>query len=269
MSSATATELAKAPTAAFAQVEQAGVELLPLRKAGLARFAEHGYPTTRDEDWRFTSLKPFTELPFQPVLEPLGQAAIDGITFAQHDTDRLIFVDGHFAEELSRVSEQPDGVTVSNLAGRLSGLENEIGSLSGSDENPLIALNDAFFTDGALIRIPANQRLTKPVHLVYLSTASEDGQVAHVRNWIEAGANAQGTIIESHLSLGQAAASTIVVTETRVGSGANLEHIKFQDQSDSTIHLASLHSELSNDARYAFHSFALGARLSRTNLRMR
>ena len=273
MSSATATELAKTPTEAFSQVEQEGGELLPLRKAGLARFAEHGYPTTRDEDWRFTSLKPLTELPFQPLLKPLGQAlgqdAIDSITFAQHDTDRLIFVDGHFAEELSRVSEQTDGITVSNLAGRLSGLENEIGSLSGSDENPLIALNDAFFTDGALIRIPANQRLAKPVHLLYLSTASEDGQAAHARNWIDAGANAQGTIIESHLSLGQSTASTNVVTETRVGNGANLEHIKFQDQSDSTIHLASLHSELSNDARYAFHSFAFGGRLSRNNLRMR
>ena len=69
MSSATATELAKPPTEAFSQVEQEGGELLPLRKAGLARFAEHGYPTTRDEDWRFTSLKPLTELPFQPLLE--------------------------------------------------------------------------------------------------------------------------------------------------------------------------------------------------------
>ena len=164
------------------------------------------------------------------------------------------------------ISEQPDGVTVTNLNSSLNGLENEIGSLSANDENPFIGLNDAFFTDGALIRISG---VAKLVHLVFISTANEAGQAARIRNWIEAGANAQGTIIESHLSLGQAAASFNVVTETRVNAGANLEHIKFQDQSINAIHLASLHSELSDDARYAFHSFALGARLSRNNLRMR
>ncbi len=83
------------------------------------------------------------------------------------------------------------------------------------------------------------------------------------------GANSQGTIIESHLSLGQAASVTNVVTESRIGDGADIEHIKFQDQSNRAFHLASLHSELGRDAQYAFHSIALGARLSRNNLRMR
>ena len=273
MSSATANETAPTPIEAFARVEQAGGPLLPLRKTGLGRFAERGFPTTQDEDWRFTSLKPLADLPFLPTLEPSDQAfnqtEINGITFGRHDVDRLVFVDGHYSSDLSLISDQPDGVTVSNLADSLSELKNDISSLSANDENPFIALNDAFFTDGALIRIPSNGRLAKPVHLVFLSTAARDGQAAHVRNWIDAGDNAQGTLVESHLSLGQAATSTNVVTETRIGAGANLEHIKFQDQSDSTVHLASLHSELSKDARYAFHSLALGSRLSRNNLRMR
>ncbi len=62
---------------------------------------------------------------------------------------------------------------------------------------------------------------------------------------------------------------TNVVTESRIGDGANIEHIKFQDQSNRAFHLASLHSELGRDAQYTFHSIALGARLSRNNLRMR
>jgi len=273
MSSTTTNETIPAPVEAFTRVEQTGGPLLPLRKAGLARFAEQGFPTTSDEDWRFTNLKPLTNLPFLPTLEPLGQALgqadITDITFGQHDIDRLVFVDGHYSSDLSAISQQSGGSTVTNITSNLSNLENEIGGLSANDENPFIALNDAFFTDGALIRIPSNARLAKPVHLIFLSTANEDGQAAHIRNCIIAGENTQGTIIESHLSLGQAAASTNVVTETRVGTGANLEHIKFQDQSTNAIHLASLHSELSNDTRYAFHSFALGARLSRNNLRMR
>ena len=102
-----------------------------------------------------------------------------------------------------------------------------------------------------------------------VTTAGGDGEATHIRNWIVAGANSQGTIIESHLSLGQAASVTNVVTELRIGDGADIEHIKFQDQSNRAFHLASLYSELGRAAQYAFHSIALGARLSRNNLRMR
>ena len=247
--------------------------MLPLRQAGLNRFQEMGFPTTNDEDWRFTSLKPFTELPFEIMIESnsqtIDQSAIDGVAFSQQDTDRLVFVDGHISSELSQISEQSEGVIVSNLASDLTTIETKIGHLSGKDQNPFIALNDAFFTDGAWIQIPANQSLSKPVHLIFLHTAIKDGQASHIRNLIIAETNARGTIIESHISLGQAAASTNVVTETQLGDGSNLEHIKFQDQSNRAFHLTSLHSELGRDAQYAFHSIALGARLSRNNLRMR
>ena len=272
MSSTTVIDLAKGATHAFAEIKQRGTSMLPLRQAGLNRFQEMGFPTTNDEDWRFTSLKPFTELPFEIMIESnsqtIDQSAIDGVAFSQQDTDRLVFVDGHISSELSQISEQSEGVIVSNLASDLTTIETKIGHLSCKDQNPFIALNDAFFTDGAWIQIPANQSLSKPVHLIFLHTAIKDGQASHIRNLIIAETNARGTIIESHISLGQAAASTNVVTETQLGDGSNLEHIKFQDQSRLAIHFASLHSKLGGDARYAFHSFALGAQLSRNNLRM-
>jgi Fe-S cluster assembly protein SufD len=269
MSNVATTDPATTPVEAFARLEQNGATMMPLRKAGLARFAEAGFPTLRDEDWRFTNLKPLTELPFRPMLTPLGQALgqeqLGDVTFSQLDADRLVFVNGHFSADLSQIADQPSGVTVTNLAHA----EGELGSLSAGDDNPFVALNDAFFTDGAVIQIGDGQRLAKPVHLLFVTTASEDGDTAHIRNWIDAGSNAQGTIIESHLSLGQAATVTNVVTESRIGDGANIEHIKFQDQSVRAFHLASLHSELGRDAQYAFHSIVLGGRLSRNNLRMR
>jgi Fe-S cluster assembly protein SufD len=269
MSNVATTDPATTPVEAFARLEQNGATMMPLRKAGLARFAEAGFPTLRDEDWRFTNLKPLAELPFRPTLTPLGQALgqeqLGDVTFGQLDADRLVFVNGHFSADLSQIADQPGGVTVTNLAHA----EGELGSLSGGDDNPFVALNDAFFTDGAVIQIGDGQRLAKPVHLLFVTTASEDGDTAHIRNWIDAGSNAQGTIIESHLSLGQAATVTNVVTESRIGDGANIEHIKFQDQSVRAFHLASLHSELGRDAQYAFHSIVLGGRLSRNNLRMR
>jgi len=273
MSTVATTDPASAPVEAFAKLEQNGAALMPLRKAGLARFSEAGYPMLRDEDWRFTNIKPLAELPFRPIIDPLGQELrqdqIDGTTLGQLDADRLVFVDGHFNAGLSQIADQPSGVTVTHLANGWAGLERELGSLSGGDDNPFVALNDAFFTDGAVIRIGDGQRLAKPIHLLFFSAAGADGEAEHIRNWIVAGTNSQGTIIESHLSLGQAATVTNVVTESRIGDGAEIEHIKFQDQSTKAFHLASLHSELGRDARYAFHSIALGGRLSRNNLRMR
>ena len=273
MSQVATTNPAVEPVEAFTKLEQNGAAMMPLRKAGLARFAESGYPTLRDEDWRFTNVKPIAELPFRPTIDPLGQELgqeqLGNVTFGQLGADRLVFVDGHFNAALSQIDDQPSGVTVTHLTSGLAGFERELGSLSGGDDNPFVALNDAFFTDGAVIQIADGQRLVKPVHLLFVTTASEDGEAAHIRNWIVAGANTQGTIIESHLSLGQAATVTNVVTESRIGDGANIEHIKFQDQSNRAFHLASLHSELGRDAQYTFHSIALGARLSRNNLRMR
>ncbi|HJN90813.1 MAG TPA: Fe-S cluster assembly protein SufD [Verrucomicrobiota bacterium] len=269
MSQAGTTTSALTPMEAFVAVEQNGMPQMPLRKAGLARFSDSGYPTLKDEDWRFTNVGPLTELPFRPILsksvQAIEQEQLDDVTFGQLDADRLVFVDGHFNASLSQIAEQSSGVTVSNLAG----VQTEPNSVSAGDADPFIALNEAFFTDGAVIQIDDSQRLAKPVHLLFVTTASEEGEAAHIRNCIVTGANAQGTVIESHLSLGEAATVTNVVTESHIGDGANIEHIKFQDQSAKAFHLASLHSELGHDARYAFHSIALGARLSRNNLRMR
>ena len=272
MSSTAVIDWAKGAAHAFAGIKQRGISMLPFRHAGITRFQETGLPTTNDEDWRFTSLKPFIELPFEIMIESgsqtIDQSAIGDIAFSQHDTDRLVFVDGNISSELSHVSEQSEGVIVSNLASASPAIENKIGNLSSEDQNPFIALNDAFFTDGAWIHIPANSTLSKPVHIVFLHTAIKAGQASHIRNLIIAETNAKGTIIESHITLGQAAASTNVVTETQLGDGSNIEHIKLQDQSSLAIHFASLHSKLGGNSCYAFHSFALGAQLSRNNLRM-
>src|SRR5436309_14849069 len=75
--------------------------LFPLRKAGIARFAELGFPTTRHEDWRFTNVAPIAKLPFKPVFdegaEDASAAALSELTFAKVTGPRLVFVNGRFA----------------------------------------------------------------------------------------------------------------------------------------------------------------------------
>src|SRR3954462_1861676 len=78
--------------------------LFPLRKAGMARFAELGFPTLRDEDWRFTNVAPIAKLPFKPVFEAAPQdvspETIAQFPFGSLPVNRLVFVNGHYAAGL-------------------------------------------------------------------------------------------------------------------------------------------------------------------------
>ena len=98
--------------------------VFPLRKAGIARFAELGFPTLQQEDWRFTNVAPIAKLPFKPVFQVsrdgLTREAIAGFTFGRLAASRLVFVNGHYAPELSAPGPQPQGVVVSSLAAALA-----------------------------------------------------------------------------------------------------------------------------------------------------
>ena len=97
--------------------------LFPLRKAGMARFAETGFPTVQDEDWRFTNVAPIAGLPFRPVFEAsldgLEPESVAGLTFGRIAAARLVFVDGHYAAALSSPGVGRPGVIIRSLAAAL------------------------------------------------------------------------------------------------------------------------------------------------------
>src|SRR5437879_1324216 len=135
--------------------------LFPIRKAGISRFAELGFPTVRDEDWRFTNVAPIAKLPFQPAPErarrELDAAAIQKFPFTGLKASQLVFVDGHFAPELSTVLPQADGIKVGSLAAALEEnsaiVEKHLGRYSQGEDNAFASLNTAFFRDGAFLHV--------------------------------------------------------------------------------------------------------------------
>ncbi len=251
--------------------------LFPLRKAGIARFAERGLPGLSDEDWRFTNLEPLRALPFLPALEVpsrrLTLSELAGAPFLDTLTgDRLVFVDGHFDPTLSRLGAVSGGVVVTNLAAGLGShaalLEKHLTRYTRSEVSALTALNDAYFTDGALIEVPAGRSVEQPIHLVFVATGTEPGLAIHARNLILVGNGATATVLEHYLGIGDAAAITNTVTELAVGDQAHLEHLRFQDERRSAFHLGTVHGAFGRTANASLHSFALGGRLSRQNIRV-
>ena len=265
---------------AFERFEQAAATtqpswLFPLRKAGIARFAELGFPTLKNEDWRFTNVAPIAKLPFKPALDAardgLTKDSLDQFSFAKLPGTRLVFVNGHFAAELSTAPMQPNGIKVSSLATALANdsalVEKHLGRYVRTEDNAFAALNNAFFQDGGFVFVPAGQSVGEPVQFLFINTSKDAGATTHPRNLIIAERGAKLTVIESYASLASAPTFTNAVTEFALGDNAVVEHCKFQDESPEAFHIAALHSHLGRAVSFSSHSIATGAKLARNNLR--
>jgi Fe-S cluster assembly protein SufD len=249
--------------------------LFTARKAAIARFSELGFPTTRDEDWRFTNVSPIASLPFRPVVgysrSGLDAEAIGRFPFAKLKAIRLVFINGHFAREFSNTPPWEDGIKIGSLAQALESnsalVEKHLARRAHDADNAFTALNTAFFQDGAFIYVPPNMTIAEPVHLHFISSSTEAGAASHPRNLIIADTGSRLTVIETFASAANVASFTNAVDEVIVGENAAVEICKFQDESSQAFHVAALHAHLGRNCNFIAHSIALGARLSRNNIR--
>jgi Fe-S cluster assembly protein SufD len=249
--------------------------LLPLRKAGMAGFTELGFPKLSDEDWRFTNVTPIAQLPFSPAHEAVVNGAetkaIKESAFAKLASHRLVFVNGFFSAELSSIKPVSGGVRIENLSAALardSGfIEKHLGKYAHTANNAFAALNQAFFTDGAFIHVPPGVEVTEPIQLIYISSTKNSGGTILPRDLIIAGANSKLTVVESYISTVNAAYFTNAVTEIVVAENAFVEYVKLQDEAVGAFHIATIAGEFGRMSNVNVHSFALGAKLSRNNIR--
>jgi Fe-S cluster assembly protein SufD len=250
--------------------------LLPFRKAGLALFAELGFPTLQNEDWRFTNVATLAKLPFAPMFEAPAvngaeTKALGDFAFTKLSGTRLVFVNGHFSPKLSTVEKLPAGVKVGNLAAALTSdaalVEKYLGRCTPPKDNAFAALNQAFFLDGAFVHVPKGVEVATPIQLVYICSATKSGDTVQPRNLVVAEDNSRVTIVESYITTTDAAYFTNAVTEIFAGDHAFVEHLKFQDEAPAAFHLAAIHGEFGRASNVNIHSFALGAKLSRNSIR--
>jgi len=263
--------------AQFVQLETAAQPkwLLTARQAGLASFARQGFPTLHDEDWRFTNVAPIAKLNFKLAVPVVVNGAesktLNESVFAGLSGSRLVFVNGFFSAKLSSVKPVAGGVRIESLAVALAKdaalIEKHLGQYARTEKNSFAALNQALFTDGAFVFVPAGVEVTEPVQLIYISSAKHNGETIQPRNLIIAEANSKLTVVESYLSTGNVAHLTNAVTELVAGENANVEHVKVQDESAGAFHIATISGEFGRASKVSVHSFALGAKLSRNNIR--
>jgi Fe-S cluster assembly protein SufD len=240
------------------------------REAAIAAFETMGLPHRRVEEWKYTDLRRMmseafalaeagTSLTAADVDAALGElAALDAIKF--------VFVNGHFSQALSTANNVPSGVELMSLAKALYApadwLLEALGNINAQERDVVGLLNTAFMTDGVVLRLKKGTVLAHPLHLIHVAAGDAPASAA-LRNVIIAEDGADGAIIESYVSLGDAPAQMNVVTEVRAAAGAKIRHYKNSSENQQTQHLASVMVELAERADYQAVDFSEGTALSR------
>jgi len=249
--------------------------LRKLRQDAFARFAEVGFPTTHDEDWRFTNISALAQTPFQLASadakvsrEQLSAWEIPGAAC------RLVFINGRFSPSLSSAAEVPAGVTVGSLAEHIRfnpvAVEAHLGNYLNIQRDAFAALNTAFVEDGGFIQISRGAVLAQPIHLLFVSAPGAKPTVVHPRNLVVAGENSQATIVEEYVSLSgadvRAPEFCNTVTELVAADQSNISHYMLEREHRAAFNVSTLRIQQGRHANVDSHSLLLGGAIVRNNV---
>ena len=241
--------------------------LRPVREAALARFGALGFPTRRQEAWRFTDLRPLERLGYPPSVGAEVPAAVAEALLLAGATHRLVLVNGRFAPQLSKIGALPRGAWLGSSAEALA-TRPGLALLDPSDTEgaqPFAALNAAFFGDGVVLALEPGVALDRPVEIIHLGEAQAPVSL-HPRSRIELAPGSRAQVIESFAGAGRYWTNAVLAIE--LGAGAALEHVRLQDEGVEAIHLALTRLRLGAGARYDGFALTLGGALSRQDVQV-
>jgi Fe-S cluster assembly protein SufD len=245
--------------------------LRELREKAFARFCETGFPTTHDEDWRFTNVSPIAKTSFRLATEKNLSSVEHVEPFFVHGAScQLVFVNGKFAKSLSLIGSLPRAVRVSSLADEINhepaALEPHLGRYLNVDRDAFSALNTAFLEDGAFVHIRRGTVIHDPICFLYISTSSEKPLMSHPRNLIVAENETQATIVEDYISFGDSPAFCNTVTELIAGDNAAISHYMIEREHQQAYNVSTLRIQQGRSANVSSHSLLLGGGLVRNNV---
>jgi Fe-S cluster assembly protein SufD len=260
---------------AFTRFEKcaAGQELVwlrNLREEAFSRFCKSGFPTTHDEDWRFTNVASIARTQFSFPSEDSTISSCDVRRWAFDGASaELVFVNGRFVPSFS-FSSLSRGVTPTNLKQQIRGdpdaLQGHLGQYLDFRCDPFCALNTAFAEDGAFIEVPAGTVLEGPIHVLFVSGGGNVPVMMHPRNLVLIGREAQAEIIEDYVSLGAGKVLCNSATELVASENSTVAHYLIEREHQTSFHISTLRIQQERSASVQSHSVLLGGGLVRNNV---
>jgi Fe-S cluster assembly protein SufD len=242
-----------------------------MRRSAIRRFAEIGFPTMKQEEWRYTNISQITKIEFQPIhhnqLNIVTESDI--LPYILPDSVRLVFINGTFSSELSNIGPLPAGVSIGSLAATLKKHPDAIYSHINhlvAEENAFTALNTAFLSDGAFVLVPEGIILNRPIQLLFIASSGEQIFAAQPRNLINAGEKSKFKIIETYVGLAKDIYLTNAITELVIGEHSVVEHDRVQIESLSAYHIGATHVRMNAGSTYTSNVVSLGGSIVRHNI---
>jgi Fe-S cluster assembly protein SufD len=257
---------------AFEERIDVDTDLHSVRTEAIKNFEQKGFPTKRDEAWKYTSLNSVLKYDFSVF--PKQDNAINFTDVKKYflneiDTYKLVFIDGIFSSFLSSTTH--DGIDVCLMSSALTKpkykevIDNYFNKIANTQDS-LTSLNTAFANEGAFINIPKSKVADKPIEIMFLSTGNEAALMVQPRNLIIVGENAQVQIIERHQSLNSNPVLTNSVTEIFVQERAMVDYYKIQNDVQTANLVDNTYIAQKDKSNASVHTFSFGGNVTRNNL---
>ncbi len=246
-----------------------------LRKEAIENFSLLNFPTTHDEDWKYTSIAPLLSHNFKPSdgISHLDENKIKKFLQYKFTTNVLIFVNGKFVKRLSKTKNLPQGVIADNMASAISSnspvIKEHFNKYANNKEQIFTALSTAFTTDGAFIFVPDGKIVEEPIHILFITDSKGEKILTQPRNLLVAGKNSQVSIIEHYASTNDDIYFTNVITEIAAGEDSVIDIVKLQEESINSFHICRVEVNQERGSNFTSHSISLGGEIARNDINAR
>ncbi len=241
-----------------------------LRSAARGVHERNGLPKGTDEQWRFTQIQPILRADFIPAEPDFASDLFDQYTFGEDAGVEVVFVNGIYSADLSRLKNVPKGVSVAPLASAIAGehaakIQATLGTLVDLEKHPFAAQNTANLGDGVFIHVKRGTVVETPIHILQVTVGIDKPIVSHPRVLVIAEENSESTIVESYVGSGSKYLCN-AVTEIVCADDAKMDHCKLQHESPEAFHVANMQVKMGRAAQFVSHAVSIGGRISRNDL---
>lgn len=243
-----------------------------VRSQAIKNFENKGFPTKKEESWKYTSLNAVLKNDF--TVFPKNESSVEFADVKKYfiheiDTYKIVFIDGVFSSFLSSTTHE--GIDVCLMSSALNKpkykmvIDNYFNKIASKDES-LTSLNTAFANEGAYVNIPKSTVVRKPIEIMYFSTGSEAALLVQPRNLIIVGENSHVQIIERHQSLNENPVLTNSVTEIFAQKRAIVDYYKIQNDNLEANLIDNTYVSQKQESHVSVQTFSFGGNLTRNNL---
>lgn len=251
---------------------QANSLIHSIRKDAFAAFEDNGFPTTKIEDWKYTNVDAIAKTNFNIELKgsSIKKSDVQQFFIDNLDCYKLVFENGRFIKNLSDNFENENEFSVLEINDYINeNLDSDsqiLTKLASYKEDSFVALNTAFIQNGIVIKIGKEKSITKPFFLLFISSGKDNSILNQPRILVESGANSSATIIESYQSNNSDSGMSNIVSEFYLDENVRIEHIKIQNQSNSSFHISNMFARLEKNSFLNTLNVNLGGKITRNNI---